>query len=261
MTARAYLGAGDVLINPVDPATGLNTGWVYAGDASKFSLKPNSELKEAESKGRDTTGQVIASAARTKPAEIAITFREANKRVLALAFSGEESVINQSSGSVTDQVVNLRKGGGGAKLLHGNLAQAGFVLTSSPAGTTYALNTDFTVNWRLGIVYPVAGSALATAINADSDGVLPLLVDYTYNAITGTRIRGATRPQLKTAVMLDGKNLADESPMIANVWEAVLTPTSEFDFLADDWAEVELTGRMNTPTGKTEPFEVELRDL
>jgi len=40
----------------------------------------------------------------------------------------------------------------------------------------------------------------------------------------------------------------------------ILTPNAEFGFLADDWNELPLTGRMKTPLGRTEPFVVDFRD-
>lgn len=257
--ARGFIGAGDIYINRVDPATNLSTGWTYAGDASKFEIKPNSEIKERESKGRDSYGQVVETVAIGKPAELMITFAEINKENLTLAFMGELNEVNQSSGTVVDQPVLLRKGVG-AQLLHGNIAAAGFVLTSSPSGTTYALGTDYTVNYRLGLLFSVPGSALAIAIAAAAPTGLALLVDYAFNAYTASLIRGATQPQLRAAIKFDGKNIADGLPTIVEVYEAVLTPQSSFDFLQDDWNDVELQGRMKTPIGKTEPFTVELRD-
>lgn len=258
MAARGFLGAGDVFLNRFDPATNQPTGWVYAGDCSKFAIKPNNEVKELESKGRDSYGQVIETVALQKPADFSITMREANKENLTLAFMGEQAALNQGSGSVTDQALTA-KAGFGIQLAHQNIAEAGFVLTSSPAGTTYVLGTDYTVNYRLGILFVVAGSALATAVAAAMPAGLPLLADYTYNAISGTRVRGAVQPQLRAAVKLDGKNFADGLPVIVEVHEAVLSPDAEFDFLADDWNEVTLQGRLKTPLGKAEPFTVDFR--
>jgi len=136
----------------------------------------------------------------------------------------------------------------------------GFTLTSSPAGTTYVLGTHYTVNYRLGLIFPVPGSTLATAIAGAGAGGLNVLVGYSYNAYTASKIRGATQPQLRAAIKFDGKNIADGLPAIVEIFEAVLTPQSAFDFLQDDWNDVELQGRMKTPIGKTEPFTVELRD-
>ena len=64
-------------------------------------------------------------------------------------------------------------------------------------------------------------------------------------------MRGAVQPQLRAHVKFDGKNVADGKTVIAEIYEVILTPNAEFDFLADDWNELPLTARMKTPLGKT----------
>ena len=257
--ARGFLGAGNILYNRVDPETGLYAGWVGPLYANKFALKSNATLKELKSKGRDDYGQILESVPLADPAEISMTLREANKENITLMFMGEQSVINQGAGTATAEAITLTTRGG-AQLAFQNISATGITLTSSPAGTTYVKDTDYTVNYRLGIVQPIAGSDLADDITADADGRLPVLITYTYVAIAGTRVRGATQPQLRAWIKFDGKNIADGRPVIAEVYEAVLTPSGEFDFLGDDWNELPLTGRMKTPVGKAEPFTVDFRD-
>lgn len=257
--ARGFIGSGDVYLNAVDPTTGQYTGWVNAGDADQFSIKPNVEIKELESKGKGTYGQVIETVALQKPADLEITWVEANAANLTLAFMGKMTAINQSSGTAADEAVTL-KPGGGSQLAKQNISATGIVLTSSPAGTTYVLGTDYTVNYVLGLLFAVPGSSLATAVAAAGAAGLPLLIDYTYNAIGGSLIQGAVQPSLRCSVRLDGENAADKGkPVVVTVHEAVLSPDSAFDFLAPDWNNVKLKGRMKTPVGKTEPFTVEFR--
>jgi hypothetical protein len=43
-----------------------------------------------------------------------------------------------------------------------------------------------------------------------------------------------------------------------DVFEAVISADSAFDFLSDDFATISLPGRLKTPAGKTEPFTVQL---
>lgn len=259
MSARGFIGAGDVWLNRIDPVTGLFAGWVGPLEASKFALKTNATLKELKSKSRDGYGQIIESVPLQDPAEFSMTLREANKENITLMFMGEEAVLTQGSGSLTDAALNL-KAGKATALANQNVNTAAFVLTSSPAGTTYVLGTDYTVNYRLGLVQAIAGSALATAVAAAGAPGLNLLVDYGWAAISGARVRGGVQPQLRAWVKFDGKNFADGAPVICEVYEGILTPDSEFDFLADDWNELPLNGRMKTPVGKTEPFVVDFRD-
>lgn len=257
--ANGFIGKGDVLFNVYDPDEGRFVGWVEAGNAIKFEIKPNSEIKEMELRGLSTYGQVGETVAMTKPADLSITLTKASRENLTLAFMGTQVAINQAAGTVSDEAVTLRVGGG-VQLSKKNLSATGFVLEPAAAGTPYVLDTDYTVTWRLGMVFVVPGSALDVAVKAAGTTGLAVLATFTHNAYTGARIKGATQPQLRCQVKLNGANMVDDRPVICEVFEAILTPDAGFDFLAEDWVEVPLKGRMKTPTGKTEPFTVEFLD-
>lgn len=250
MSARGFLGAGDLYARVYNPTTGQYDQWTGPFESTKFEIKPNSELKEMSSRGRSTYGQVIESVPLPKPADLSVTFAEVNKESIAMALFGTASVVNQGSGNITDEVVTAALGKW-VQLAHGNVATAGFVVTNSAATVTYVLGTDYEVNYRIGLVRAIPGGAIADAAS--------LKVDYAYNAISGTAIAGGTQTQVRAQFKLDGVNFADQLPVIVDVWEAVLTPDSAFDFLQNDFAEIALKGRLKTPAGKTEPFKVELR--
>lgn len=250
MSARGFLGAGDLYARVYNPTTGQYDQWTGPFESTKFEIKPNSELKEMSSRGRSTYGQVIESVPLPKPADLSVTFAEVNKESIAMALFGTASVVNQGSGNITDEVVTAALGKW-VQLARGNVATAGFVVTNSAATVTYVLGTDYEVNYRIGMIRAIPGGAIADAAS--------LKVDYAYNAISGTAIAGGTQTQVRAQFKLDGVNFADQLPVIVDVWEAVLTPDSAFDFLQNDFAEIALKGRLKTPAGKTEPFKVELR--
>jgi len=250
MSARGFLGAGDLYARVYNPVTGQFDQWAGPFEATKFEIKPNSDLKEMVSRGRSTYGQVIESVPLPKPSDLSVTFAEVNKDSIAMALFGTASVLNQGSGSVTDEVVTATLGKW-VQLAHENIATSGFVVTNSAATTTYVLGEDYEVNYRLGLIRTIAGGDIADAAS--------LKVDYTYNAISGTSIAGGTQTQVRAQFKLDGVNFADQLPVVVNAWEAVLTPDSAFDFLQNDFAEIALKGRLKTPAGKSEPFTVELR--
>ena len=251
MASRGFLGAGDVYARIYNPVTSAYDQWTGPFETSKFEIKPNSDLKEMTSRGRSTYGQVIESVPLPKPADMSVTFSEVNKESISMALFGTASVINQGSGTVTDEVITAIKGKH-IQLAHGNIATAGFVVTNSGATVTYVVDVDYTVNYRLGMIHILTGGSIVDAAG--------LKVDYVYNAITGTKVAGGTQTQVRAQFKLDGVNFADQLPVIVDVWEAVLTPDSAFDFLQNDFAEIALKGRIKTPAGKTEPFTVELRD-
>jgi len=254
--ARGFIGAGDIILNPWDPVTGRQTGWIAGGDASAFELQAASEILERTSRGRNTAGQVIATAARMQPATLNITFAEVNQANLTLAFMGESSAINVAAGNVAADPLLMKPGVGGALRMQ-NIKAAGFALKAADGGAAFPADS-YTVNYRLGLIFPVAGGALATAIAATGDAGLPVEATYEHGAIGGTEIKGAVRPSLRTEIKFDGVNEADGRPTIVEVWQATLTPQSGFNFLSDEWNDLQLSGRMVTPAGKTSPFKVSL---
>lgn len=248
--ARAFIGSGDVLMNPYDPVTGLQTGWVAAGSADKFGIKPNSEIKSKKSKGRYTYGQTIATVALAGEADLSITFGEVNKDNIRLAFMGRQSALAIAAGGTVVDEALVASLGKFVALANGNLTAAVTVKHTS-GSPTYVKDVDYVVNYATGKIMALADGAIA---NAQS-----LKVSYVSNAVDGTRILGSTDAQLRAEFILDGQNQVDGKPVEVRVWEGVLTPSDEFDFLADDWGALTLTGKMTTPAGKPSPFVVDFK--
>lgn len=248
MTARAFLGAGDLYL-----ARQVNGVWEdYVGpyECSKFEIKPNVNLLEQVSKGRSTYGQVIETVALQQPADLSVDLTEVNKESLAIALLGTTAAVTQASGSLTNSpiVVKLDKW---IALPKAKLILSTVNVTNTAGTTTYQRGTDYLVNTELGWIKAIPGGAIAdgTTIHVDAD----------YDSIAATQIKGATQAQLRVRMKLDGKNYADDSPCIVTCHEVVVAADAAFDFLSDQFATVTMPGRMKTPTGFSEPFTVELR--
>lgn len=251
MAARGFLGAGDLYIARYNPTLGAFDDFEGPFEATQFAIQPNSELKEMSSRGRNTYGQVIESVPLPQPADFNVTLAEVNRESLALALFGTTAALNQGAGTMTatDVVAKLGKW---VQLPYQNFTTASFLVTDATAVETFVLGTDYEVNYRLGMIRALASGNITEGET--------LKVSGPYNAISGSTISGATQSQVRAKFKLDGVNFADQLPVIVDVWEAVMTPDSAFDFLQDEFAEITLTGRLKTPTGKTEPFKVDLRD-
>lgn len=250
MAARGFLGAGDLYIARYNSTTGEFDPFDGPFESTKFEIKPNSDLKEMSSRGRATYGQVIESVPLPKPSDLSVTLAEVNRESLAMALFGTASEINQGSGTISETI--KARMGKWVQISKENLASLGFAAKDSAGTTTYTIGEDYEVNWRLGMIRCLSSGAITEGQDVKLSG--------TYNAITGTKISGATQSQVRAKFRLDGINFADQLPSIVDVWEAVLTPDNAFDFLADKFAEITLKGRLKTPAGKTDPFEVNLRD-
>lgn len=251
MAARGFLGAGDLYIARYNPTTNTFDDFVGPLEGTKFEIKPNTEIKELSSRGRSTYGQVIESVPLNQPADFTVDMPEVNKSTLLLALMGTESVINQTAGTITAQELAVTSKDAWLSVGKENLLT--LTVKNEAGTTTYVAGTDYELNKRLGWIKIKGGSAIAKGDKLNLDG--------TYGAVTGAMISGATQSQIRAKFRLDGVNQADRLPVIVDVHEAVIAADSAFDFLADDFATLTLTGRLKTPAGKAEPFTVKLGDV
>ena len=249
MAARGFLGAGDLYISRYNPTTGLFDDFTGPFEATKFEVKPNVELKEMSSRGRSSYGQVIESVALPQPAEFTLELPEVNKESLSIALLGTESAINQTAGTLTAAPVTVASKDTWLNIGKQNIT-AGLVVKDATGATTYVMGTDYVLNNRMGWIKILPGSAI---VKGDV-----IKVTGAYGAVGGTLIRGATNSQIRAKFRLDGVNFADQLPVIVDVWEAVISADSAFDFLSNEFASISLPGRLKTPTGKTEPFQVQM---
>lgn len=252
MSARGFMGAGDLYIARY--VGGVQQGLQGPYECSKFEIKPNVDLKEMTSKGRDTYGQVIESVAIPKPADLTVELPEVNKESLAIALLGTVAALAQSSGSLTDEAVTIAALDTWYPLSKAALtgtAGGTMVVKNSAGSTTYVEGTDYLVERQTGMVKALTGGAITAASS--------IKVSTPYTTITGNEIRGMTDAQLRAKFLLVGKNFVDGLPVEVTVYEAVIAASSAFDFLQNDFATISLPGRMKTPTGFISPFIVRQR--
>lgn len=248
MAARGFVGSGDLYIERL--VGGVSQGMLGPYEAGKFEIKPNVDKQEMVSKGRTTRGQVIESVAVQKPAAFTVELREVNKESMTIALLGTGAARTQASGSLVDELLTAKLD---TWMPLSKQALSGAVTVKDSAGsTTYVAGTDYLVNPQLGWIKPLSSGAIADAAS--------LKVSGAYAAIAGTLIAGGTNTDIRARLVLDGINAVDGLPCIVTVHEAIIAADAAFDFLSDGFASVPLPGTMKTPTGKTEPFTVELRN-
>ncbi|MBN9411340.1 MAG: hypothetical protein J0H69_19520 [Burkholderiales bacterium] len=249
--AQAILGAGSVRLSIYNPDTQT---WPGLGDpvgADRFSITPQSETREKTSKRKENYGQAVASVVISQPTQIAITLSALDRDALAAQFQGVLAPWTQ--GAVVSAEVDVT-----AKLDKWisvgvrNAIGAGFAVKNAAGTTTYELGTDYEVNYWSGEIKPLS--------TGDIEADQALKVTRAAAAIDGSQIRGGVRPQVRVHALFDGVNKVDDKEVECEVWEAVLTASNEFDFLADDFNGIELTGTLVVPAGKTEPYVVRLKN-
>ncbi|QRQ86250.1 hypothetical protein [Cupriavidus oxalaticus] len=249
--ARGFIGAGDLYIARYNISIADFDPWKGPYEANKFEIKPNVEIKDNTSKGRSTYGQILETVPLPKPTDFTLEMAEVNRESMSSALLGTDSDINVAADSIADEAITAKLGAW-VQLSLQNFQKAGFTVKDTAGSTTYVLDTDYEVNWRLGWIRAKVGGAITDA--------QALKVTGNTNAMTGTLIRGSTNTQIRAKLMLDGINFADQLPVIVEVYEAVIASNNAFDFLQSDFAKVNLPGRLKTPVGKQEPYTVKLLD-
>ena len=249
MAARSFLGAGDIFINRM--VDGVKQGMIGPIKANKLEIQPQVDTKQSTSKGRYDYGQVLESVNLAQPTEFSMELKEVTGDILVMAFLGTTSALNQVSGALADFPVTVTRKGSWLPL--GKKNMEALVSVENAAGTvTYVEGVDYELNRPLGWIriLPASVIALAAVVNVTGG----------YDAATGTVIAGSTRTEVRAEIVFDGINQADGTQCTVEIWEAVLSADSAFDFLADDFGNVSLTGNLKTPVGKASPYEVTVQD-
>ena len=246
MAARSFLGAGDVYFDRL--VDGVKQGRVGPIYADSLSITPSVETVQSTSKGRYDYGQVLESVNIAQPSEFSMALKEVTGDILTMAFLGTSSTFTEASGTLTDYDLTVTKIGAWLPLGKKNLAPLATVETLATGGVTLIEGVDYKLNRPMGWLMALPGGAI--------DANDHVFVTAAYAGATGTLVKGSTRTEVRVEITFDGINQADGTQCTATIWEAVLAPDSEFDFLADDFGNVNLTGTLKTPTGKDAPYEV-----
>lgn len=247
MPARSFLGAGDIYVDRL--VDGVPQGVIGPLKANKFELTPKVDNKKSISKGRYDYGQVLESVNLAQPTECAIEFKEVTQDVLVMAFLGTSKELNEQAGTLTEKEVVVDKKGPWLPLGKKNLTELIAVTSGGPAPTTtYVEGVDYELNRPLGWIRVLESSAIAVGSK--------LYVTGGHAGATGAVISGSTKAEVRCRLVFDGINQADGSQCTVEVYEAVLSADSAFDFLADDFGVVKLSGQLKTPQGKGEPYTV-----
>ena len=244
--ARAFIGSGDLSIRRIVAGAPQPIRGPFA--AQRVELKPVVEKKEMTSRGRYDYGDTLESANLIRPAEFTLELSQVDRETLLMAFMGEEVATSQAASAIADVVVDVAVGEWaeiGSKYLSNVVVTDGATVP-----VTYVAGVDYVLNTTFGWIKALEGGALAAA------GGETVEVSATVRAASGTAIRGSRQKEIRVELFLDGANQVDGSPVEVQVYEAILAPDSAFDFLAEDFAVITLTGTLKTPANRTEPYVV-----
>ncbi len=251
-TARAILAGGLVSFNIWNAVALAYAGKGDPFDADKFEIKPNFEEKISESRSHLDYGQARASVVLPKPTEITVDLSAASVEALGMQFQGLVVALSQAAGTFAATDLTLTALDQWLPLGKRNISDVGLQITNAAGTTTYDLGTHYEINWMRGEVRFKSAAAGAPA----AASVLKLT--GAYGAVDGKKILGGRITQVRCQLFFDGKNMVDGSPIEADVHECVLGSNNGFDFLGSDFSAITLSGKIVTPVGKTEGYEIRL---
>lgn len=195
------LGRGELYFDKFTANTRNRTGERYLGNSPELNLTTESETLDHFNSDRGIRVK-DKSILLEKSDSGSFILDEISNENVALWFLGDVSVRAQSAvaAPATENVPANRVMPGTYYQIGATLANPTGLrnvtvttITSDPVGTTYVLNTDYTVDEELGRVYVVPGGAI--------DGTDPIIINYTAVASTreqvivgeGTTIEGSLR--------------------------------------------------------------------
>lgn len=214
---------------------GSFAGFLDIKNTTKLAISPGEgEEKQRISKQRDSYGQVLDSIIIPGVPSVSLSFDEADTQTVSMALLGTLTTL--SLASVTRTAVNLTVSQIGVWLELGDryVNPTGFLLTEDAGGTTLVAGVDYLVDYTMGLVKFLESGSVSLNDTVEKT--------YTTRAITGSRIQGSRKNQIKARILLNGKNLADGGGIVIEVPQCTLKSASEFDPMSSDFVVTEVSG-------------------
>ena len=251
MSGRLY--KGDLYLAVLDSNLGFN-GYLDPINGTQLEIGQTSEEIRVTSQKRANWGQALATAYKPNPASIKVAINEAPAEILRMAFLGDIADLSEGAGSVADESITLTaaKMDKWLDLSKRNITAAGFQVQDVTDTTTYVLNTDYEVNYRLGKIKILSSGSIG------STDVIH--IDFDHSAVSGKRIQGGLVQTINARLLLDGQNVFTGVDGILTVYQAALTPDTPIDFYSSEPISVGLTGTLTVPAGQDHPFDFEDRE-
>lgn len=248
---------GDILIRIQDEAGAYGP---RVGPISPIKLALNagdSTIAERKLRLRGMYGQITNSVV-TEAGIPTVAFEtdDAGSNLILPSLRATEEAVDEDAGSVTDGVTAVPRLGDWLVFPHRNIAVTGFAGKKADGTTALTANTDYVAQdiWlKFGRLWIPATSGITAAESCKWT--------YTYGAVSGTRLLGNTRSQVKLEIEFFGVNRAAQAgeprDIYLKIFEATVNKGSELDLAASDYFKPNFSGTMVTPLGQSSPYYVE----
>ena len=226
---KPYLCAGQVYAR----AEGVAGALAPIGNVSELKLGIEEDSKTLTDYTRGGGG-TYAEVRRITSVSINATLHDLNQTNLARALYGDAAA--EASGSVTDEEHTAYQGG---LIRTAHVKPQNVVVTSEDGATTYAADTDYEV--RAEGVYVLEG--------AIADGAKVKLA-YSYEGYD--IVQALTRSGLILEMSFGGVNEADSGkPVVVDLFRVSLGAAKEVSLIGDDFASLQLEGKLLVDSTKT----------
>lgn len=223
-----------VYFDPFLPGTKTPTGQRYFGNTPELSMTSESENLDhfdADNGIRIKDDSMLLELNRSG----SFVTDHISPDNLALFLLGSSSVLTQAAAPAqTYAINNVKKGrryqiGANAAAPAGVRGITNVAVTSVPAGTTYTLNTDYTVNLDNGGLVILDGGA----IPEDGD----ISVAYDVSATSYNRVVTADNAEVYGALFLESRNPKGEK-MDFFIPYASIRPDGDFTLKSEEWQQL-----------------------
>ena len=242
-----------------------DTGLIFAGDIYMATIEndtpgdfmgpinttrleltpPQTETVNRTSYQKDTFGQVLDSVNLPgDPPSLAMDFDSLPATLLADTLAGKVESYDQATTSVTAEPATLSQDVW-FKLPDQNIDPSTVTVTETSGSTQLEKDTDFEVRAEAGLIR-------ATSENGATD----VEIDYDTLQSSGQRILGGTELSKARKILMDGTNLVTGRQATVTIHKTTFSATQAMNLMSQEFITGTLEGTMNTPTGKTSPFEI-----
>lgn len=247
--SQVYSGVGTLFMRPLNSSGAASGDFVKVGEAYPLSVQVSTSQIKRKSRQVATAGQTIATKVEIDEIVGSLTLHEAIADNLAWALSGSKSELTGASGSVSEEAVTAPAAGEYVQLDNKDVSSV--VVTTSPSGTTYVVDTDYEINAELGLLTIVSTGSISAADD--------LLVSYDYAAQSGYKVEIGTSTQIRVEIIGHLRNEFNQQDMRIELDDVILSANQEINFISEDGSEGEqfaFSMSLNTPSGETSPGRV-----
>ena len=242
----AYLGSGKIKMREF----GAQAGFISIGDCSVLQFGADIDTKELKN-FMQPGGGTYAKVDRVNSVTCNITVHDIDNKNLALACNG---TADNYSGSQSATFDSPSYKGTTIPLPHPPSEITS--VTAKGGGANYQVDTDYVMTPG-GIEITVGSSITDSVGGADN-----ITISYKYN--DGLSVEAITNSGKEFDLLFEGLNEAEtDKPMIVRAYRVRFAPSNSIDFIADDFAGLQLTGSVLpnlaiTDTGKSQYWNAQI---